>query len=204
VGYAHSPALAGVPSYQDALVATIHEGTRWRPAVRTALAQGTGRVRSAVAQPVTIPGDPLRVPGMPGDVGLGLYAGPLRVELLTGPGDLYRLARLLEAFTFYDGVADLWVTAPAGFVFDGASIPRWAWAITGGPLDGAYRRAACIHDYECHIRRRPSPEVHARFGRALLVDNVRPWRRYTLATAVEWFGPRWPTPHRPPPRRVHG
>lgn len=41
---------------------------------------------------------------------------------------------------------------PKGFVYDGASIPWWAWALIGHPGDGRFAEAAALHDwlYESH------------------------------------------------------
>jgi hypothetical protein len=49
----------------------------------------------------------------------------------------------------------------AGFVFDGQSIPIWAWLILGmSPYTGKSRQAAAIHDWLCHLRDRPYREAH--------------------------------------------
>ena len=39
------------------------------------------------------------------------------------------------------------ITVPAGFIFDGASVPRLAWTISGIRPDGLIRAAALIHDW---------------------------------------------------------
>jgi hypothetical protein len=39
------------------------------------------------------------------------------------------------------------LTVPAGFVFDGASIPRFFWRIAGHPMLPRYIAAAVVHDY---------------------------------------------------------
>lgn len=38
-------------------------------------------------------------------------------------------------------------TVPAGYRCDGASIPRFAWTMTGLLPDGLHRAAALVHDY---------------------------------------------------------
>lgn len=38
-------------------------------------------------------------------------------------------------------------TVPAGYQHDGASVPRFAWTLTGLLPDGIHRPAALIHDY---------------------------------------------------------
>ncbi|HET7437502.1 MAG TPA: DUF1353 domain-containing protein [Thermoanaerobaculia bacterium] len=59
-----------------------------------------------------------------------------------------RFMRLEENFSFIEAPATVW-TAPAGFVFDGATIPRPLWSVFGDPFIGDYRRAAVIHDLLC-------------------------------------------------------
>lgn len=36
---------------------------------------------------------------------------------------------------------------PEGFVYDGASVPRWLWTVTGITPDGLIRAAALLHDF---------------------------------------------------------
>lgn len=38
-------------------------------------------------------------------------------------------------------------TVPAGFITDGASIPRFLWFIYGSPMDYPYSLSALLHDY---------------------------------------------------------
>ncbi len=75
------------------------------------------------------------------------YIGDVVTKWLRHDGD-DRLMQLAEHFTFVDGRGNAW-TAPAGFVFDGATIPRPLWSMFGDPFIGDYRRAAVIHDLLC-------------------------------------------------------
>lgn len=59
-----------------------------------------------------------------------------------------RLMELRENFTFIESPHYIW-TAPAGFIFDGTTIPRALWTVFGDPFIGDYRRAAVIHDLLC-------------------------------------------------------
>lgn len=59
-----------------------------------------------------------------------------------------RLMELRENFTFVESPYNTW-TAPAGFIFDGTTIPRALWTVFGDPFIGDYRRAAVIHDLLC-------------------------------------------------------
>lgn len=42
---------------------------------------------------------------------------------------------------------NLILTIPQGFVYDGASVPRFLWSIVGLGIDGLHRAAALVHDY---------------------------------------------------------
>jgi len=42
------------------------------------------------------------------------------------------------------------IRIPAGFTYDGASVPRIAWSITGIRPDGLLRAAAAVHDWIYH------------------------------------------------------
>ena len=56
-----------------------------------------------------------------------------------------RKYRLLEDYVvIYKGKV---ITIPAGFEFDGASIPRALWALVGTPFAPDLVRAALIHDW---------------------------------------------------------
>jgi hypothetical protein len=39
------------------------------------------------------------------------------------------------------------ITVPKGFIYDGASIPRFLWSIVGLRPDGLIRAAALVHDW---------------------------------------------------------
>lgn len=54
-----------------------------------------------------------------------------------------------EGFSFYIGKKEdnRWVHVPAGFLTDGASVPRPLWAII--PPWGPWGQAAIVHDYLC-------------------------------------------------------
>lgn len=53
--------------------------------------------------------------------------------------------QIVEPFAFTDAAGRVW-PVPAGFVTDGASIPRALWSIVGSPFTGAYRVAGVLHD----------------------------------------------------------
>lgn len=84
---------------------------------------------------------------------------------------------------------------PVGFVSDGATIPQFAWSLVGGPLDGRYRRAAILHDFQLvHPRIEAASVIHQRFYMAMRADNVT-WRMgKVFYYAVKWFGADNPGP----------
>ena len=75
------------------------------------------------------------------------YVGKVVTEWLRHDG-ADRLMELREPFTFVDSCGNTWM-APAGFIFDGTTIPRALWTVFGDPFIGDYRRAAVIHDLLC-------------------------------------------------------
>jgi hypothetical protein len=81
--------------------------------------------------------------------------------------------------------------ATAGFVSDGASIPRAAWSLVGGPWDGKYRNAAVIHDVGCTNHRYSWQDTHRLFYEAMMDSGVSQSLAYTMYYAVLLGGPRW-------------
>jgi hypothetical protein len=84
-------------------------------------------------------------------------------------------------------------TAPKGWVTDGASIPRAAWTVAGGPFEGKYRAASVIHDVGCDQRTETWQDVHEVFFLGMMASGVEPWRAKIMYAAVYHFGPRWPS-----------
>jgi hypothetical protein len=117
----------------------------------------------------------------------GEYVGSVRVEWL-GDG---RKMKLLEQFRYIDPKKVEW-DAPAGWIIDGASIPQFAWSITGGPFEGKYRNASVIHDVACDKKERPWEAVHEAFYNAMRASDVEKAKAKIMYAAVYHFGPRWP------------
>lgn len=88
-------------------------------------------------------------------------------------------------------VAQELVTVPAGFTFDGASVPALFWALISHPMAPSSLRAACLHDWGCVTRYADSRTIHATFYAALLADGVAPLRAWLMGKAVAWCGPRF-------------
>lgn len=85
------------------------------------------------------------------------------------------------------------VTAPAGMVSDGASVPRFLWAIL--PAWGRYSRAAVIHDHLCDRIANGDPHEFAItrkradriFLEAMKVCGVKRPIRWAMYFAVRLF-----------------
>lgn len=124
----------------------------------------------------------------PQTVNRGHYVGTVQAEWLPDG----RGMRLIAPLTFVDPLGSNWL-APSGSVVDGASIPRFAWSITGGPFEGKYRDASVIHDVACAEKKRPWPKVHQVFYDAMVASGVDGTAAKVMYAAVFHFGPRWPT-----------
>lgn len=60
-------------------------------------------------------------------------------------GQQTNMLRLLSPLVVFSAVLDDVVTVPAGFTFDGESIPVWLHGFV--PPFGQSKRGACVHDY---------------------------------------------------------
>jgi hypothetical protein len=101
-----------------------------------------------------------------------------------------RNMKLQEPFSYVDAEGHQ-LDAPAGFVSDGASIPRLAWTLVGGPWDGNYRNAAVVHDVGCVTHKYPSNVTHRIFYDAMLDSGVGKTLALTMYYAVVVGGPSW-------------
>ena len=117
----------------------------------------------------------------------GLYIG----EVITKWNADGRTMTLTAPFAYLDPTGHKW-EAPAGSVVDGASIPRIAWSIIGGPFEGKYRDSSVIHDVSCESKNRPWELVHMAFYTGMLASGVDLTTAKTMYAAVYHFGPRWP------------
>lgn len=87
-----------------------------------------------------------------------------------------------------------WVSIPAGYTFDGASIPRCLWSLIGSPFDPDLILAACVHDWYCeHTANCYQSRVigDAVFFYLLTKAGVARWRRVVMYLGVRlnsfWF-----------------
>ena len=102
---------------------------------------------------------------------------------------LYRTVRMLRVHaTSLPGVRHT-VVIPAGFEFDGATIPKAAWAIIGSPFQPDFMVAACVHDWYCvhslQMRCYQSRVIgDAVFFKLLADAGVPRWKRTLMYAAV--------------------
>lgn len=117
------------------------------------------------------------------------FTDPLDLELLPD-GEHWRTTRHLEYHAGTKESAELY-TVPEGFTTDGASIPRFLWAVVGHPL-GPYAPAAVLHDWLYAT----APVSKARSDELLLeameVLGIGWVKRRVIYLGVAWFGgPAW-------------
>ncbi|TPI27329.1 DUF1353 domain-containing protein [Mesorhizobium sp. B3-1-9] len=96
--------------------------------------------------------------------------------------------KLNRPFVYRDPNGLEW-TVPAGEVTDGASIPRFAWSLVGGPFDGPYLDAAIIHDYYCCTKSREYYSTHHAFWMGMRAAGVSDTMAYIMWSAVRFGGP---------------
>ena len=81
------------------------------------------------------------------------------------------------------------IEVPEGFVNDGASVPRWAWSVSGLTPDGLLRAAAIVHDFHYRFGIESRAFADKMFYEMLLEYGVRP-RQARLAYAAVRLGGR--------------
>jgi len=97
---------------------------------------------------------------------------------------------LLEDFNFTDPNKFNWNT-PKGWEVDGASIPKLAWSLVGGPMSGKYIHASIIHDRYCDIKSRTTHDTHRNFYYGMKANGVSDSKANIMYWAVRTFGPSW-------------
>lgn len=103
-----------------------------------------------------------------------------------------RTMTLLEPFAYVDPEGFTW-KAPKGSRVDGASIPKIAWSLIGGPFEGRYREASVIHDVACIDKTQSWRKVHRAFYTGMLAAGVTSRLAKVMYAAVYHLGPRWTT-----------
>jgi hypothetical protein len=125
------------------------------------------------------------------------FSLPLRALAVTWSDDTPARVRLEVPLTQWSTQGEL--TAPRGFVCDGASIPR-AVRWFHDPFDPRTLRAAIVHDLRCtawplegeryHIG--TWQDAHEAFAYGCEVGGLTGLRFDLVTRAVKRFGPRWP------------
>lgn len=100
------------------------------------------------------------------------------------------LAMVKVGFNFLELITDECgsIYIPAGFIFDGASIPRFLWRVVGHPFNSRYITAACVHDYlyqTAKLSRRDSDRL---FLCLLIYYNVNIILALLMFIAIRLFG----------------
>lgn len=80
--------------------------------------------------------------------------------------------------------------APAGFVTDGASVPRLLWRVVGHPMETPQIAAAVLHDWRYSTGDVPRADADALFREDLAAVGVGFARRWLFYFAVRLFGRR--------------
>lgn len=111
-------------------------------------------------------------------------------SLILRPNPDGRNMTVVEQFSYTDWNGHT-LTAVPGFVSDGATIPRAAWSIIGGPWDGKYRQAAVIHDVGCETHKFSWKITDRMFYEAMIDSQVPQYLALTMYYAVLTGGPRW-------------
>lgn len=103
-----------------------------------------------------------------------------------------RKLKLMVDFTYIQQDDESW-PVPAGWIVDGASIPRVFWTLIGGPLEGRCRNASIIHDHFCDTHARPWRDTHRMFYEAMRRSGMGEAKAKLMYYAIYRFGPRWTT-----------
>ena len=107
--------------------------------------------------------------------------------LIAIPPD-YKLYKVQINFEYHVGDENSLeiIKVPKGFITDGASIPKFAWSILGGPM-GEYSAAAVVHDYCYKYKLYTRKRCDYIFYEAMQVLEVPFWKRWLMYHAVRTF-----------------
>lgn len=109
-------------------------------------------------------------------------ADSIKVEVLEN-----NQLRLLEDFS-YGSDSGILYTVKAGFIFDGASIPRFFWRVIGHPFSSKYIRSALIHDILYMTEATTRKVADDLFKEMLQHDRVSNWKIPLMYNAVRVGG----------------
>ena len=120
---------------------------------------------------------------IPGATKWGYYSG----EPVTRWSPDGRNMILVTELRYTDPKGEVWV-APVGSVTDGASIPRYLWALMGGPFEGQYRNASVLHDAAYEKKNRTWQDCDRMFYYAMRCSGVNAVEAKTMYYALFKFG----------------
>jgi hypothetical protein len=106
----------------------------------------------------------------------------VKVEVLEG-----NQLRLLEDFSYLTD-SNILITVTKGFVFDGASIPKFFWRVIGHPFSSKYIRSALIHDILYMTEAMDRKVADKTFKEMLKHDRVESWKIPLMYNAVRVGG----------------
>lgn len=87
-------------------------------------------------------------------------------------------------YYLYDDYKDI----PAGFITDGASIPRFFWRFIGHPFESEYICVYVEHDYDYAVGKIPRKYADKKLLDGLKAKGVGYFKRYAIYFAVRLFG----------------
>lgn len=98
-----------------------------------------------------------------------------------------RLFKTLQDLTYIANNGEI-ILVPAGFITDGASIPKIFWSIIGSPFTGKYKKPALIHDYLYAIHLTSRKRVDSIFIEGMKYLGVSRIKRVLMWFAVKVGG----------------
>lgn len=136
-------------------------------------------------------------PPLPADVSVDVLKDRFEGRVVLVPNDSPGSnMRLGEEFAYVDPSGKRWVAA-ADLETDGASIPAVLYPVVGHPFDGAYLKAAIVHDAACPSEVDNWRDAHLMFYHALRRCGLGETKSKIMYAAVYHFGPRWADPAQP-------
>lgn len=80
------------------------------------------------------------------------------------------------------------IIIPESSIWDGASIPRISWSLTGSPFLPEFRKASLVHDYIYNTGCMTRKQADKEFLRLLLNNGVSKYTAYKMYYAVRMGG----------------
>lgn len=81
-----------------------------------------------------------------------------------------------------------WNCIPAGFITDGASIPRFLWRVIGHPFESDYIEVYVMHDYDYATGRILRADADSKMRDGLAANGMGWLKRNLVYAGVRLFG----------------